>query len=195
MIRVFHGFLGSPDDFRFLERPGVILHDLYKGVPETSPEDILIGYSMGGRLAMELAFKNGFRKLILINAHPGLRINSEREQRSRWEEEVLAQLSRPETFLTWWNALPIFKADSPLKNIPVGSDDLFKRMALSHQENFLPFLEANAEKVHWIIGRDDEKYSALAGELTEFDVRLVPGGHRLFQHPEVLSPIIQELIA
>ncbi len=35
MIRVFHGFLGSPSDFNFLKRDGVILHNLYEEIPIT----------------------------------------------------------------------------------------------------------------------------------------------------------------
>ena len=194
MIRVFHGFLGSPSDFHFLKGDGVVIHDLYKEVPVTSPDDILIGYSMGGRLAMELAKKNGFRKLILINAHPGLSDDKEREVRSQWEEEVLERLSLPETFLTWWNALPLFHADKPIDKVPSGSDLLFKKMALSRQENFLPFLLEHKENVHWILGEKDPKYAALAGRLKDFHVTFLPAGHRLFQHPELLLPAIQKIL-
>ena len=194
MIRVFHGFLGSPEDFAFLKNDETVIHDLYQETPETGEDDILIGYSMGGRLAMELAKKNGFRKLVLINAHPGLTDDKEREIRSQWEEEVIERLSLEESFLPWWNALPIFQADRPLRKIPEGSIELFRKMALSRQENFLPFLEANKEKVHWILGEKDPKYSALSDKLTGFDIQFLPGGHRLFQHPETLGPAIRKVI-
>jgi esterase/lipase len=73
MIHVFHGFLGSPGDFEFLENENVRLHDLYQSIPETHADDTLIGYSMGGRLAMELAKKNGFKnynlKLVVTNCY------------------------------------------------------------------------------------------------------------------------------
>ncbi len=195
MIRIFHGFLGSPRDFDFLNGVGVTLHDLYQETPVTNASDILIGYSMGGRLAMELARKNDFKKLILINAHPGLVDDKEREVRSAWEEEVLERLTDPESFLTWWNALPLFKNDRPLTTVPDKSADLFKKMILSRQENFLPFLTENKNKVHWILGDKDPKYSLLKAQLGEFDVHMVPAGHRLFQHPEILAPLIQKLVS
>lgn len=195
MIRVFHGFLGSPEDFAFLKGSDVIIHDLYRGIPETHQDDILIGYSMGGRLAMELAKKNGFQKLVLINAHPGLSDDKEREIRTQWEEEVLERLANEETFLSWWNALPLFKSDRPLEKIPEGSAALFRKMALSRQENFLPFLEENKDRVHWILGAKDPKYSALAERLEGFDFQLLPGGHRLFQLPELLGPAIKKVIS
>ncbi len=195
MIRVFHGFLGSPSDFQFLDGDKVILHDLYEEVPNTSAQDTLIGYSMGGRLAMELAKRNGFQKLILINAHPGLQDDKEKEGRRIWEDEVLERLTDPKSFLTWWNELPLFKADLPLSSVPSGSKELFKKMALSRQENFLPFLRENKKKIHWILGENDPKYSQLATSLKDFDLHLVPGGHRLFQKPELILPIIKKLIA
>lgn len=195
VIRVFHGFLGSPSDFDFLKGPDVVLHDLYQEIPETHSDDTLIGYSMGGRLAMELAKKNGFQKLILINSHPGLQDDKEREVRSQWEEEVLERLTDPVSFLSWWNGLPLFHADRPLTKVPAGSDSLFKKMALSRQENFLPFLTENKSRVHWIIGSRDPKYSGLAEKLKDFDVHPVPGGHRLFQQPELLLPELKKILA
>jgi pimeloyl-ACP methyl ester carboxylesterase len=195
VIRVFHGFLGSPDDFSFLKGKNIVLHNLYQDRPVTSSEDILIGYSMGGRLAIELAKKNRFKKLILINAHPGLTDDKEREIRSQWEEEVLERLTDPKKFLKWWNALPLFQADKPLTNVPARSVELFRKMLLSRQENFLPFLLENKDRVHWILGEKDPKYSALRKILTDFDVHMVPGGHRLFQHPEILEPLIRKLIS
>ena len=195
MIHVFHGFLGSPGDFEFLENENVRLHDLYQSIPETHADDTLIGYSMGGRLAMELAKKNGFKKLILINAHPGLQDDKEREVRSQWEEEVLERLTDPEAFLKWWNALPLFQNDRPLITVREGSSDLFKKMLLSRQENFLPFLQKNKDSVHWILGENDPKYSALGAKLKDFNVHFVPGGHRLFQHPEVLGPVVKKVLA
>lgn len=194
VIRVFHGFLGSPSDFEFLKGDGVILHNLYEKLPETSADDILIGYSMGGRLVMELAKKNGFKKLILINAHPGLTDDKEREIRSQWEEEVIERLSDEKAFLSWWNTLPLFHADRPLVKVPAGSKELFEKMALSRQENFLPFLQENTSRVHWILGSLDPKYAKLADKLTEFDVHLVHGGHRLFQHPGLLLPVIKKIL-
>ncbi|MFL5785619.1 MAG: alpha/beta fold hydrolase [Bacteriovoracaceae bacterium] len=195
MIHVFHGFLGSPSDFEFLPEKEFVHHDLYQPLPVTNADDTLIGYSMGGRLAMELAQKYGFKKLILINAHPGLVDDKERQVRSQWEEEVIERLSDPAAFLPWWNALPLFHADRPLTNVPKGSIDLFKKMLLSRQENFLPFLQKHKTKVHWILGEKDPKYSALAHKLTEFDVQLIPGGHRLFQKPEILVPAIRKALA
>ncbi len=68
-------------------------------------------------------------------------------------------------------------------------------MILSRQENFLPFLLENKDKVHFILGEKDPKYSQLKNSLSAFDVHMIPAGHRLFQHPELLVPIIRKLIS
>lgn len=56
MIHVFHGFLGSPEDFQFLNGEDVQVHDLYSmnQYPEIGLDDTLIGYSLGGRIALEI---------------------------------------------------------------------------------------------------------------------------------------------
>jgi 2-succinyl-6-hydroxy-2,4-cyclohexadiene-1-carboxylate synthase len=205
MIHVFHGFLGSPSDFDFLaDYPGVKIHDLYREdlnslKNEIEMEDILIGYSMGGRIALQLAFDSGFqvKKLVLINAHPGLE-EKERQERAKWEEEVVHRLqeSTPEEFLAWWNALPVFQNDEPIKGNfnRERSLDLFHRMRLSEQPNFLPKLSGYREKVLWIIGKQDAKYRALAeGRLKDNHIPfiMVEGGHRLFQHPRSVLQALQ----
>lgn len=205
VIHLFHGFLGSPADFAFLaHHPEIKIHDLYqidlhKITDSISDNDVLIGYSMGGRLALQLAAEKNFqiKKLILINAHPGLAEN-EKAARAVWEDKVLHKLyNEPlENFLEWWNSLAVFKADQPIlcqqdKN---QSAMLFESMRLSQQSNYLPLIIENKEKVLWIIGAQDEKYLALSD--THLKPHAIPhivvsGGHRLFQKPESLLPVLK----
>ena len=74
------------------------------------PECHLLGYSMGGRLALHLAmhYPARCRSLILESASPGLAVENEREQRRR-DDESLAE--RIQTMgVTWlvdyWERLP-----------------------------------------------------------------------------------------
>lgn len=203
MIHVFHGFLGSPEDFSFLQGENVILHNLYelKEFPQISPEDILIGYSMGARIAMEIAHEHEFnlKKLVLINTNPGLDSIEEKQQRRKFELSVLNELKTKtqEEFLAYWNEYPIFFHDAPLLPLPEErfqkSAELFDRFALSKQENFLPELIQHKDKVLWIVGLFDEKYMEIATERimpNQIPVRGIPGGHRLFQHPEELKKLL-----
>ncbi len=203
MIHVFHGFLGSPQDFSFLG-PGITFHDLYAKTDTLSlnPEDTLIGYSMGGRIALELAGAAGFnlQRLVLISAHPGPSTEEERLQRRSFEESVLEKLEGLDRsdFLLWWNALPIFEHDAPIspsEEVFRRSADLFRRHRLSEQKNYLAELELHREKVLYVVGLQDEKYLDLVSEVLlprELTVKGIPGGHRLFQHPVALGDLLRE---
>lgn len=204
MIHVFHGFLGSPDDFSFLQREGVCLHDLYKmeSLPKISQDDILIGYSMGGRIALEIAYQCQFqlKKIVLINAHPGLETHEERSEREIFENKVqekLEGLSKDE-FLKWWNALPIFSGDSPISTSEerfVKSPYLFERNRLSKQKYFLPQMEEHKNQILYIVGKEDMKYMELAlGVIAPLGIKVktVPGGHRAFQQGSHIVKVLNE---
>lgn len=202
MIHVFHGFLGSPDDFHYLKRDDVIIHDLYENEEiNVSPEDTLIGYSMGGRFALELAAKHNFniKKLILISAHSGLSTEEQKTDRRSFENLVLDKLqNEKEDFLEWWNDLPIFFHDKPISITDdrfKKSSELFEKMKLSKQDNFIPTLIQHRDKVLWIVGIFDEKYMNFALEVLQpldIDFVTLPGGHRLFQEDKPLLKILNE---
>ncbi len=208
MIHVFHGFLGSPEDFSFLQIvPNVVLHDIYHEAVEQillTEADVVIGYSMGGRIAMELANKHGFKikKLIIINAHPGIP-DEDKNERAIWEESVLKRLRSlsAEEFLKYWNALPLFEADRPIEGISLEkykkSEKIFEKYRLSRQKYLLPELILNKDKVFWIAGERDQKYSDLARSLivpAGITCKFLPGGHRLYQSSDELLDVLQRYV-
>lgn len=89
--------------------------DLVAGFPE-EPVDLL-GYSMGGRVAVRLALDHPrrVRRLILISCHPGIRDARERELRRR-RDETLAQVLEEDgigPFMAWWETQPALKPVQP----------------------------------------------------------------------------------
>lgn len=202
MIHVFHGFLGSPEDFHFLLGPNVQVHDLYtmEAYPEIHPEDTLVGYSMGGRIALEIAHAKNFqlKKVVLINAHPGIADDEERMDRAEFETKILNQLraTPKDEFMDFWNSLPIFFHDGPISvrdDRYQKSAELFDRYRLSKQKNFLPDILNHKNKILYIVGFFDEKYMDLVSEVMipeEVPVKGIPGGHRLFQHGPALKQIL-----
>jgi pimeloyl-ACP methyl ester carboxylesterase len=205
VIHVFHGFLGSPDDFKFLQNSNVVLHDLYTmdSIPEINPEDTLIGYSMGGRVALDIALSIDFnlKKLVLINAHPGLSSEEEKMGRARWEQTVLQDLGSlsKDDFMEYWNNLPIFFHDRPLSEITEDrfkkSRELFERYLLSKQEDHLPNIVKHKDKILFIVGLFDEKYMDIVSEyLMPYDIKVkgIPGGHRLFQDEKGLLKVLND---
>ncbi|HLQ61192.1 MAG TPA: alpha/beta fold hydrolase, partial [Candidatus Acidoferrales bacterium] len=72
----------------------------------------LVGYSMGGRLALHLAAQHPERLLSLatIGAHAGLEEET-REGRVAGDEELAARIEKEgmDPFVTYWSALPLFE--------------------------------------------------------------------------------------
>jgi 2-succinyl-6-hydroxy-2,4-cyclohexadiene-1-carboxylate synthase len=205
MIHVFHGFLGSPEDFAFLKNPEVMIHDLYamNTYPTVNSGDTLIGYSMGGRIALEIAHLVNYKikRLVLINAHPGLATEEEKINRAQWEMSILQDLKTKtkEAFIEDWNNLPIFFHDSPIKKISTDkfsqSHQIFERYRLSKQQNHLPEIITHKEKILYIVGLFDEKYMDLASEEFlphDIAVKGIPGGHRLHQQEKELLKVLQD---
>ena len=205
MIHVFHGFLGSTEDFSFLRGKDIIFYDLYDmgTYPEISPEDILIGYSMGGRIALEIAHRCHYqlKKIVLLNAHPGLGTDQEKIDRMGLEKKIMKSLKEysKDEFFSWWNSLDIFKTDRPITTSDdkfLKSASLFEKYCLSKQINYLPEIIKYREKVLYIVGFSDDKYREMANNLLlphHIKVRVMAAGHRLHQNQnELLNILIDE---
>lgn len=77
----------------------------------------LVGYSLGGRVAIQLALNhsNRVRRLILISCRPGLEGEDIRQQR-RKKDEALAQILEEDgigPFVAWWEANPALRPFKP----------------------------------------------------------------------------------
>lgn len=202
MIHVFHGLLGSPRDFFFLQREGVRIYDLYtlKNYPQINEEDCLIGYSLGGRIALEIGDQIQYRcqKLVLINSHPGLESEDQKSERKDFENKVISEMKSKtkDEFLSWWNDLLIFKNDRPInttEEIFKASLSLFEKYRLSNQKNHLHNMKKHKEKILYILGQKDETYVKLSSKLIKpsgIKVREINSGHRAFQHADELLDIL-----
>ena len=88
-------------------------------IPEKSSEaSVLLGYSLGGRLALRYALSRPGRvaALVLIGASPGILENAERQQR-RAEDELLAQrilTGGVKAFLDEWQRRPLIASQARL---------------------------------------------------------------------------------
>ena len=104
-----HGFLGTPDDFSFLDGYcHYIALDLNKYIDHSLSETfleiqkfitkdekvLLLGYSFGARLAIQLFCHSPetFSQLILLAGHAGLMSSKEREERVIIEKAFLSKI-------------------------------------------------------------------------------------------------------
>jgi 2-succinyl-6-hydroxy-2,4-cyclohexadiene-1-carboxylate synthase len=79
-------------------------------------EAILLGYSMGGRIALYTAFAGFFRALILESASPGIENVGERTQRCLSDEALATRIERDGVvaFVAYWERLPLFASQKKL---------------------------------------------------------------------------------
>jgi 2-succinyl-6-hydroxy-2,4-cyclohexadiene-1-carboxylate synthase len=150
---LFHGFLGSKEDWEealfFLKEkyyciafdlPGHgdtaycedILSALRQEIGQLFCQPIIAGYSMGGRIAMQL--KSLAKALIVLSAHPGLQTQQEREERMKSDQVYSDKLlNHPfEDFLTDWYAQPVFQS---LTKNPSALQALVKRRMKEKAQN------------------------------------------------------------
>lgn len=132
---LLHGFTGTSDSFEYLEPPeGSVTPTLggHLGTPvvggfEDEVErlaalgagcDGLLGYSLGGRLALGILarYPRRFRHALIVSAHAGLQTDAERAAR-READARFVQVLREQgltAFVDRWQALPIWASQGEL---------------------------------------------------------------------------------
>lgn len=141
----------------------------------------LVGYSMGGRLAIYLLhkFADRFISACIESASPGLKTELQRAERITGDHHLAGRLQRENyaTFLQWWYALPLFAKlqnhpDYPkliqrrLKNNPVELSRALAAMSTGRQPNLWPTLQRTNIPVMMVVGEHDLKYVEIGKEMT-----------------------------
>jgi 2-succinyl-6-hydroxy-2,4-cyclohexadiene-1-carboxylate synthase len=139
----------------------------------------VLGYSMGGRVALRLALEAPERlwALILESTSPGIEDPIERQQRLRSDAALAERIEREgiEAFVDYWEALPLFTSQARLPltvrqqlrqqrlaNKPVGLAYSLRGMGAGVQERVLNRLNELRMPVLLLAGSFDERYCALA---------------------------------
>jgi 2-succinyl-6-hydroxy-2,4-cyclohexadiene-1-carboxylate synthase len=167
-------------------------------VLEATPERFaLCGYSMGGRIALHVAFAAPERvtRLVLIASSPGIEHEHERAQRRAADRDLAEELEHEPfaDFVERWNAQALFAEDPPRvgelaredqrRNDPLSLAAAMRGVGTGQMLPLWGRLAKLGMPVTIIVGERDAKFRALsrqmAGLLAHGDVRLVRGGHRL----------------
>ena len=140
----------------------------------------LIGYSMGGRLALFLAleYPQRFSHLVLESASPGLETERERAARRAADEALAARLEREplEAFLHEWYHRAIFAGltDHPefpvlwrrrLENDPVRLARALRDLGTGAHPSLWGRLKELAMPTLLLVGERDEKFVGLAEKM------------------------------
>ena len=77
---------------------------------------VLLGYSMGGRIALYCGLSHYFRALILESASPGLVSPEEREKRRQSDNSLAQHIEQDglEAFVNYWERIPLFATQQRL---------------------------------------------------------------------------------
>lgn len=189
------------DLWRFLQCESVSMPDFGKrlnadaeGEVSRGQRRVLLGYSMGGRLALHALLEKGpWDAAIIISANPGLRDPVEIATR-RASDTVLATQALTlgwDSFLQKWNSQPllngVMRDEREDKKLIQRRREIARSFVDWSVANQLPLWDKLAEieiPILWIAGEKDRKYRAIAEEsaslLPNVKVAIAPdAGHRV----------------
>ena len=232
-VVLVHGFLGGPEDFDPLRSclPGREIHavDLlrFRGrdVAALAAElgtlarevgaRAIVGYSLGGRIAMALAATAGESgaTCIAVSAHPGLEDPAERKRRAA-DDDRLAELLRGDglgPFVERWYDQPLFATlrehpdflrirDRRRRGDPVAWAELLAGCSPGRTAPAWPALPGLGGRLVAIAGDLDAKYRQVALEIgrraPNARIHLIPGvGHALhLERPEALAAVLEPIL-
>lgn len=156
----------------------------------------LVGYSMGGRIALHaaLALPERIERLVLIGASPGIADPAEREARLRDDERLAGEIESMsiEAFAHRWAQTPVLAGQPPdvlaaahadrLRNRPAGLAAALRGLGNAALPSLWERLGEIRTRVALVVGERDEKFRAIADQmaagLPAAEVIVAPGaGH------------------
>jgi len=210
-----HGQSAAPADLRYYsieyckDAILAVLRELGVGQGDA----ILLGYSLGGRIALYTAFSGFFRASILESASPGLEDAAERATRCSSDEALAASIERDgvQAFVDRWEKLPLFASQSTL---PLETREALRRQRLHNRASGLarslrgvgtgvqPALHTRLPTLHipvlLIAGKLDTKFTAIARSmaqaLPQAQLCIVPGvGHAVhLERPAEFAALVRD---
>jgi 2-succinyl-6-hydroxy-2,4-cyclohexadiene-1-carboxylate synthase len=173
----------------------------------------LVGYSMGGRIALHAALRSpsDVRSLILVSSSPGIADPGERRARREADARLADRIERLsiEQFADEWAALPLFadlgeelravaRADR-LRNRPSALAQALRSLGTGALPSLWDRLGTLAMPVTIMAGERDVKFSRIArrmgGAIPEASVEVVVGaGHAVhLERPTLVADTIRRL--
>ncbi|KAA9012669.1 2-succinyl-6-hydroxy-2,4-cyclohexadiene-1-carboxylate synthase [Niallia endozanthoxylica] len=144
----------------------------------------VLGYSMGGRLALSFSilYPEFLHKLILESASPGLATDQERENRRIQDEKLSCFILNQglERFIDYWENIPLF---STQKKLPIHKQHEIKQQRLQNSitglSNSLLGMGTGAQPSWWdriqeletetllLTGKHDQKFCLIAEKMVK----------------------------
>lgn len=218
-IWALSGFLGLPNDWDFLQWNHCTavdwqiftLNSLSEWgkafnqwiIQQDQSPHILMGYSLGGRLALHAIIDQPqlWQAAIIISAHTGLIDSQERLIRQRRDLEWAKRFEKENwiNLIEAWNAQEIFATDSFFFNRQESDYQRIKLIqalvggSLGNQANLHQQITSLSLPILWITGSQDYRYGQVAQSLTfshplSYWKSIEGAGHRVpWSKPQVFS--------
>jgi 2-succinyl-6-hydroxy-2,4-cyclohexadiene-1-carboxylate synthase len=178
----------------------------------------LLGYSLGGRIALQLALDHPgkIKRLVLISSTAGLRDAKEREKRVRHDHAFAEVLEEDGLgpFVSWWESNPALKPARVmpralieqlrcrrLNQDPRGLAGVLRHLGTGEMSDLWPRLGELKLPVLLIAGESDPRYvdimKAMAGKISGSHLELIPGcGHAVHREaPNELIDLLRTFLA
>jgi 2-succinyl-6-hydroxy-2,4-cyclohexadiene-1-carboxylate synthase len=182
-----HGYTPAPSDPQRIQFEQVAA-DLAQLIARITPPRLgqvdILGYSMGGRLALffALRFPNLVRRLVLESASPGLADPQERQARQRSDEALARRIEEQgiQAFVNEWENLPLFTSQAQLpaavraglrqqrlQNNPAGLAASLRGMGTGVQPSLWPLLPSLQPPALLLTGELDNKFTAINRQMRD----------------------------
>ncbi|MGG0656585.1 2-succinyl-6-hydroxy-2,4-cyclohexadiene-1-carboxylate synthase [Rummeliibacillus pycnus] len=210
-----HGLTDAPFNVQrySMEEQVEILHDFFKA--RKIPSFTLIGYSMGGRVAIAFTMKyvDMVEQLILESSSPGLPTSEERAARRKSDHLLADRIEKDgvESFTDHWENIPLFDSQkglpAPTKQAirkerleqrEIGLANSLRGMGTGHQPSYWEELQSFTKPVLLITGELDRKFEEKASAMNKRfqcckNVIVENVGHAIHvENPQTFATIIEE---
>lgn len=178
----------------------------------------VLGYSMGGRLALSftIMFPNSVQSLILESSSPGLSEKKERTDREANDYKLASKIEQEgiEAFIDYWEGLPLFRSQQDilsfdkrqrlrrerLKNDVAGLGNSLRGFGTGVQPSWWEHLQTLQIPVLLIVGEDDKKFCRINNEMNKRlpnskIIVVKDAGHTIhLEQPEIFGKIVMDYL-
>lgn len=165
---------------------------------------LFLGYSLGGRIGLYWLefFPHDFDSWYFVSTHPGLQSDADRNQRRNSDLQWVEKLNNLEqsVFLDLWNTQDVFKnTKAGIRSDLIWNKKLLSQaliqLSLSQQKDFSTVLSTQQNKIHWIVGKEDQKFANIGLKLKKDmkiqNLHILNGGHRIYlDQPQSISHLL-----
>ena len=181
---------------------------------EIPKDSVLVGYSMGARLALALAVAKPrrYRGLIFCSGNPGIEDEQQRQQRYASDCRMADRVDKDDRaeFLEYWYTSAVFRTLTPAireqeiqRKLTRGGDSwssILRCYSVAEQPNYWPRLTKLPITCMAIAGEQDKKYVRFVtrmGSLPNIEARIVPDCGHIVHHeqPRVFLDLVREFLS